>query len=367
MNRFFTWEKIKHFVNIASIILAIVLSPLTVLILLSQNSIPGNFLYAYKRGLENTIVAVASVHPATRVAFRTGLTERRFDEAQTLLSSTQDINGLQEFVREVAATNKELESIADSKDKKQLEEKLYASLDDYQKRLKETKVVLIAEGKMQETIIATVPPLENAGQQQPGFPTNTPVSFTTAMSPTSMPMSTITIASTATPMLEPVLPTSTAAPGRPTSTPRPTATPHPSPRPTATSTPRPISTLTPTPTPGSVSGPTTPGDAVDKTEQYLECLRRKRENPALVCIPPFGVSQFSKDIEPSPTTLPFVPTVTPLPTATPQPTITPRPTDTETDRKEKEKKKGEKVKGANTEVDPFIELFDWVITPFVVK
>ena len=113
--------------------------PITVLILLSQNTIPGDFFYPIKRGMENVVLAAATVSPATRVAFRTDLTERRFDEAEKLLLARSDTTGLSDFVQEVQTAQQEVSTLSNLASKKELTEKLIEKIDEYQNKLAQVK------------------------------------------------------------------------------------------------------------------------------------------------------------------------------------------------------------------------------------
>lgn len=195
--------------------MALLLAPLTVLILLSQNSVPGDFLYPYKRGLENTILAAASVSPATRVAFRTDLTERRFDEAEVLLLANQDIRGVREFVSEITTTHEELQAIDNLNEKKNLQLEFNISVDKYNERLKGIQAKLDTQGQSVPIALAsnTSQPISSPEVQPTNVPTNTPVPVPTA---TPFPTTTPVPRSTNTPV---------PLPATPTPTPEPTPTP----------------------------------------------------------------------------------------------------------------------------------------------
>lgn len=131
--------------------------PITVLVLLSQNTIPGDLFYPIKRGMENVVLAAATVSPATRVAFRTDLTGRRFDEAEKLLLARADTTGLSDFVKEVQTAQQEVSTLSNQESKKESTEKLIKKIDEYQNKLS------LIQAKRQNKQVA--PPL----------PTNTPI------------------------------------------------------------------------------------------------------------------------------------------------------------------------------------------------
>lgn len=125
----------RKYLDLTTWILLFAMAPLTILILLSQNTIPGDLFYPVKRGMENVILAAASVNPSTRVAFRTDLTERRFQEAQQLLVIKADPTAFSDFVTQVSTTQQDLSSFSNQQDKIQLSEKLIAKIDQYQNQL----------------------------------------------------------------------------------------------------------------------------------------------------------------------------------------------------------------------------------------
>lgn len=125
---------IRKIFNTSSWLVLFAFLPITVLILLSQNTIPGDLFYPVKRGLEGAVLATASVNPATRVAFRTDLTERRFDEAEKLLARA-DTAGLNGFIEEIQTTQQEVSTLLNISSKQELTDKLVKQIDAYQNKL----------------------------------------------------------------------------------------------------------------------------------------------------------------------------------------------------------------------------------------
>lgn len=125
----------RSFFNLISWVLLFLFAPFTVLILLSQNTIPGDLFYPVKRGLEGIVLAAASASPATRVAFRTDLTERRFKEAEKLLLAKADATALDSFILEVQSTQAEIDALSNALENQQSSEKLITKIDDYQIKL----------------------------------------------------------------------------------------------------------------------------------------------------------------------------------------------------------------------------------------
>lgn len=276
---------VRKVIDAGSWIVLFLLLPFTVLVLLSQNSLPGSFFYPVKRGMENVILAAASLNPATSVAFRTDLTKRRFSEAQTLLLTKLDTTGLRGFVAEVYAMETQLATVRDPQEKARLQEKIDVALAQYQDQLQTVKTQIIAQN---QSFAPTPPPAGGPTQQvfptaTPIVPTNTPVPVpTTRQGQRPLPTNTSVPLPTAQPI---VLSTSTPAQTRtaPTATrvPYPTATPIQS-GPTATSVP------SPTPVP-SAGGTTNPVDDIDAVQVYLQCLRDHPDN-AHACQPPANLS-----------------------------------------------------------------------------
>lgn len=143
-------EKIKEPFNFKKIwgpvswIAIALFAPLTALILISQNSIPGDGTYFIKRGLEDGILAAASVNPTTRAIFRTDLANRRFDEAEKLLLA-QNTSGLNDFVDEVSSAKQEIEALDNSLKKTQLQQQLDAKITNYQQQLRTTQQQIAAQ------------------------------------------------------------------------------------------------------------------------------------------------------------------------------------------------------------------------------
>lgn len=192
----------RRYLDLTSWILLFFFAPFTVLILLSQNTLPGDFLYPVKIGLENMILVAASVSPSTKVAFRTDLTQRRFTEAQQLLVSKGDTAAYNSFVSEVASAQQDLSALSNPKDKLESSDKLIAKIEQYQQQLTQ---------------------VQNQVQVAQNIATSQPVS------PTSVPSQTIQ---------NPIQPTASTNQTFITPTPATSQmTPHPSPSPSNTSAP----------------------------------------------------------------------------------------------------------------------------------
>lgn len=178
---------LKKFLNTSSWTALFLLAPITVLIFLSQDTVPGDLFYPIKRGMEGVVLAAASISPTTRVAFRTDLTERRFKEAEKLLLARADVTGLSDLVNEVQAAQSEISTLPNVKNKTDLTEKLIGKIDEYQNKL--------------EKIQTSAPPAT--------FPTPTeaptPTSVQALISPSQPPQP--TMQPTATPVIPQASPT----------------------------------------------------------------------------------------------------------------------------------------------------------------
>lgn len=155
----------RKFFNLTSWILLFLFAPFTVLILLSQNTVPGDLFYPVKRGLEGIVLAAASASPATRVAFRTDLTERRFKEAEKLLLAKADATALDSFILEVQSTQEEVDALSSTLQKSQATEKLIAKIDDYQVKL--TQIQAQTQSTSAPSVTSVVEPTSPPQINQP--------------------------------------------------------------------------------------------------------------------------------------------------------------------------------------------------------
>lgn len=203
----------RKYLDLSSWIILFALLPVSLLAFLSQNAVPGELFYPVKRGLENVVLVASSVHPATKVAFRTDLTERRFAEAESLLLLQGQTTALTEFVTDFEIIEEELAQISSSEEKKELSENLIAKINEY-----ETKLVAVQTQIAQENQIAFVPstptPAPSSPTQQPATSTPIPVvqpspgqTVTVTPTPTPTPIAIVpspVVNPTAEPTFEPV-------------------------------------------------------------------------------------------------------------------------------------------------------------------
>lgn len=129
----------SRFFHLGSFVLIAIFTPLALLILLSQNAVPGDIFYPIKRLLERGILIAASAHPTTRATFHTNLADRRFKEAESLLLARGDTSVLPEFVLSVSLAEEEIAFIKNKKTKEDFEKKLIASIVTYDAKLEQVK------------------------------------------------------------------------------------------------------------------------------------------------------------------------------------------------------------------------------------
>src|SRR5581483_10320950 len=159
---------VRKFINLTTWILLGLFAPITVLILLSQNSLPGDLFYPVKTGFEGIILAAASVSPATKAAFRTDLADRRFNETQELLISRADITSLPEFVNEVQTTQDEIAKLTDVSQKAVLQKQLDQKIDGYEQQLRQTEVTIAAQNLTPIQQPSQSNPVQNNAQNSAG-------------------------------------------------------------------------------------------------------------------------------------------------------------------------------------------------------
>lgn len=218
---------------ILTLILSIVLFPPAVLALISNNAVPGDAAYPIKRGLEEVILKIASVHPTTKTWFSIERSGRRFEEAVVLLAAGKEgaDNSLDELILQTEAVSREIAKVQDPVKKQELKVKLSAEIKKYDEGLEKVK---------QEIAVST-----------------------------PVPAATATSRATATPRVS----------SRPSATPRATSTPTPiqsGPTPTPVPTPSPEPTPVSTPAPPVYPTPVHPSDcnAVQEIVEKAQCRLR---------------------------------------------------------------------------------------------
>ena len=109
----------------------------SILILVSWNALPGERLYGVKTGLENVALGVTMRTPLASI-LSVKYTERRFDEANQLLSKNGSTLGYKLLIQEA---NKSSNIILEKKDKTQAKE-LIRKIDEYKNQIGQKKVAI---------------------------------------------------------------------------------------------------------------------------------------------------------------------------------------------------------------------------------
>lgn len=246
------------------------LFPVTMVGLFSQNAIPGEFLYPVKLGMENVGAFVFSLTPQAKASYDSTLTERRFEEAQKLITYESNTSGLDTLVAQATKTQESVSNIQDQKQKVELQTKLINDIDKYQEKLTQT------QQKVDPTYIP---------------PTPTPTSTLPVIKKRDTPPA--------------VFPTKQPQPLRHTPLPNPN-----------------ISTTAPTPQ----VQPITPPDIVNNIEETKHKLEEIKEQVQFQSMQMQSEMKTTTTTQQSPTPSPFLPTATPVvrPTITysQSPTIT---------------------------------------------
>lgn len=138
--------KQKGFVSFVSIALALVLALPTTAILATWNTLPGEPLYGVKRGLEDIAVTITTQTPIG-TALAVGLTERRFNEATTLLDEQGATTG---FGLLLSQAEQAQQRVVETRDTKKAAE-LLSNLTKYQEALEKKQEAL---AKVQQEEIA---------------------------------------------------------------------------------------------------------------------------------------------------------------------------------------------------------------------
>lgn len=168
-----------RFFDLSSWIVLFALLPFSVLAFLSQGAVPGDLFYPVKRGLENVVLTASAFHPSTQVAFRTNLTERRFQEAEQLLLSQGQTVALTDFVGHVQTVEEEIIKLSSSEDREKASENLIAKIEEYETKLAVVQAQVEQQPVSQPTPVSEIPQLQQ--------PTPTPTAQTPAPGQTATP------------------------------------------------------------------------------------------------------------------------------------------------------------------------------------
>ncbi len=166
---------------------ALFLIPST-LVMISWNAIPGDSLYSLKTGLEDVLLtSISGTALASSVSVK--YTERRFDEAVTLLDKKGSTAGYTLLVEEAKDSQKIITKKQDIKQKQEL----VAKIESYKKEIVQ-KQVAIQSGEDHVPVAANTPtqpvPTKKPNVFTKPKPTETPIPTTTTAVPTMEPTKT---------------------------------------------------------------------------------------------------------------------------------------------------------------------------------
>ncbi len=175
--------------SIIILILTVILFPPASLALVSNNAVLGDATYPIKRGLEDVIYTIVSLHPISKAWFAAARSDRRFKEFSILIAQGKSASDtLDELVAQTHIAAEQLKKIDDPVKKQELISQLSQSIDKYNQKLEEVTT----------PILPTVSP--PTGITSPG-PTATPRSTLTPQpSEASRPAPSPTLAPTQLPV-----------------------------------------------------------------------------------------------------------------------------------------------------------------------
>src|SRR5437899_2086900 len=130
-------EKFVRYLKTTLLVLPFVLVPFTLVVIIAEESSPGNSFYPVKLGLESAILAVASVNPYTKALFTTNLADTRYTEAEKLLLAKGNVSGLHDFVSQVDIAQQNIARVSNPQQKQALAQQLTTQIDTYQSKLQE--------------------------------------------------------------------------------------------------------------------------------------------------------------------------------------------------------------------------------------
>ena len=124
-----------------TLVLVMVMTPLVGLIMISQDASKGEFMYPVKKGLESSILAVASLTPYTKAFFSVALANRRYEETEKLLASGENADvSLQELVTQTSSAASDIGKVSSSQQRAKLIADLSTAIEKYDKGLESAQV-----------------------------------------------------------------------------------------------------------------------------------------------------------------------------------------------------------------------------------
>lgn len=175
---------IKVFSLLATILFFILLPP-AILAFASQDALPGDRLYPFKRGLENGILTIASLYPTSKAWFSLDYTNRRFTEATTLINKgevAEAKSSLNELVEQTSKVALEIKTVQNQEQKEKLLVELNKSINDYKQGLTQVKQGVQTTNVNPANSTQSAPP-----QPQPSLTTFSPTPSATPLAYNSQP------------------------------------------------------------------------------------------------------------------------------------------------------------------------------------
>ncbi|MBI4033238.1 MAG: hypothetical protein HY377_01880 [Candidatus Blackburnbacteria bacterium] len=158
---------------------SLILAAPTVLILASWNALPGDALYPFKKGLETITLAVTGGTPLA-AKFSVQFTERRFSEANKLLTTQGSTVGFTLLVEEA----KQSKDIIVEKSDTQTAGELLFKIEEYQKNIVTQQEALTAQPLTSPAPQVIIPPQPTPEVQEPVLSPITVVTQTPTPTPT---------------------------------------------------------------------------------------------------------------------------------------------------------------------------------------
>jgi hypothetical protein len=163
----------------------------TLLIMGSWNSLPGEFMYPVKIGLEKTLLFFAKPSYSAEAGLNVKYTERRFSEAKVLLANKQSGDGLSYLSQQVEATQAVINRAPNAETKKKLAKQYIATLRTVSAQLSEERTQISQQNSLRTGVAVRPRPTGRSSYYKP-IPTQPPVQNTntggnTVPNPTEAP------------------------------------------------------------------------------------------------------------------------------------------------------------------------------------
>jgi len=144
----------KIFSNITWGLLAFLIVP-TIIVVIAQNSVPGDGLYTIKLRMENAVLALVKVFNQ-QAGFQIDYTQRRYQEAIKVLASRYGVQSMDALFEQVVSTEESIKNVQNPEERRLLAEKYINTLIEVNSGLEGKKSDLILSGA--STVVSTVVP-----------------------------------------------------------------------------------------------------------------------------------------------------------------------------------------------------------------